>query len=210
MLVWITNNANLHVTWKCIFRISITANFVNEVKLDVVSLDIPGIVLGSSYLYDRKVVFHRFENKYNLFKDGVEYTVRAHHRKLNMSLASAGQMKRLVNSSKNLMLLMITQKNDTMHESFAGSDVKQKVELVDVVNQYGDVFQEPKVLPPKRGIQHKIQLQQDYPLPNIGMYQMSILEILEIKKQVQGLLDKGVICPYTLPYGSPIVLVPKK
>ena len=105
---------------------------------------------------------------------------------------------------------MIKQKNDVEHESFAGCDVKLKVELVDVVNQYGDMFQEPKVLPPKRGIQHEIQLQQDCPLLNIGMYRMSILESLEIKKQVQELLDKGVIRPSTSPCSSPIVLVPKK
>jgi len=79
---------------------------------------------------------------------------------------------------------MIKQKNDTKHESFAGCDVKLKVELVDVVNQYGYMFQEPKGLPPKRGIQHEIQLQQDFPFPNINMYRMSILESLEIKEQV--------------------------
>ena len=105
---------------------------------------------------------------------------------------------------------MIKQKNDTEHESFSGCDVKLKDELVDVVNQYWEMFQEPKGLPPKRGIQHKIQLQPDYPLPNIDMYRMSILESLEIKKQVQELLDKDVIHPSTSPCGSPIVLVPKK
>ena len=72
------------------------------------------------------------------------------------------------------------------------------------------MFQEPKGLPPKRAIQHEIQLQQDCPLPNIGMYRMSVMENVEIKKQIQELLDKGVIIPSTLPCGSPIVLVPKK
>ena len=42
------------------------------------------------------------------------------------------------------------------------------------------------------------------------MYRMPILESLEIKKQVQELLDKDVIHPSTLPHGSPIFLVPKK
>ena len=105
---------------------------------------------------------------------------------------------------------MIKHKNETKRESFAGYDVKMKSKLVDVVNQYGYVFQEPKGLPPKRGILHKIQRQQDCPLPNIGMYRMPILKSLEIKKQVQELLDKGVIRPSTSPCGSPIVLVPKK
>lgn len=39
---------------------------------------------------------------------------------------------------------------------------------------------------------------------------MSVLENAEIKRQVQGLLDKGVIRPSTSPYVSPIVLVPNK
>ena len=48
---------------------------MDEVELDVVPLDICGIVLGSPYLYDRKAVFYREQNKYHLFKDGVENIV---------------------------------------------------------------------------------------------------------------------------------------
>jgi hypothetical protein len=68
------------------------------------------------------------------------------------------------------------------------------------------MFKEPKGLPPKRGVQHEIQLQQDSPLPNIGMYRMSVMENAEIKKQIQELLDKGVIVPSSSPCGSPIVI----
>ena len=50
------------------------------------------------------------------------------------------------------MLLLIKQKNDMEHESFVGYDVKLKDDFFDVVNQYGDMFQEPKALLPKRGI----------------------------------------------------------
>ncbi|MCY6525120.1 hypothetical protein, partial [Actinobacillus pleuropneumoniae] len=39
---------------------------------------------------------------------------------------------------------------------------------------------------------------------------MSIMESLEIKKQIQELLRKGIIHPSTWLCGSPIVLVPKK
>ena len=53
-------------------------------------------------------------------------------------------------------------------------------------------------------------MQQDAPLPNIGMYRLSALENVEIKKQVQELLDQGFIRPSTSSCGSPIVLVRKK
>jgi hypothetical protein len=39
---------------------------------------------------------------------------------------------------------------------------------------------------------------------------MSVVEMIEIKKKVQGLLDQGVISPSSSPFGSPIVMVPKK
>jgi hypothetical protein len=209
-LGWICDNAKLQVTRRCKLRFAITANFIDEVELDVIPLDICGIVLGSPYLYDRKSIFHRHENKDHLFKNGVEYIVRAHTKKMNLSLVNAGQMKRLVNASKNFVLLMIKPKDDIENEVFQGCDAKLKSDLYEVVNQYDEMFKEPKGLPPKRGIQHEIQLQQDCPLPNIGMYRMSVMENAEIKKQIQELLDKGVIVPSTSPCGSPIVLMPKK
>jgi hypothetical protein len=62
-----------------------------------------------------------------------------------------------------------------------------------VVFDYDILFQEPEGLPHKREIQHEIHLQQDAPLPNVGMYRSSIIENAEIKKQVQELIEKGAI-----------------
>ena len=102
----------------------------------------------------------------------MEYNVRAHRQKLNLSLVNVGQMKGLINSSKNFVLLMVKQKSDVENEAFQGCDSRLKYDLVEIANQYDEMFQEPKGFPPKRGIQHEIQLQQDFPLPNIGMYRM--------------------------------------
>jgi hypothetical protein len=209
-LGWICDDDKLQVTRRCKLRFAITANFIDEVELDVIPLDICGIVLGIPYLYDRKAIFHRHENKYHLFKNGVEYIVRAHTKKMNLSLVNVGQMKKLVNVSKNFVLLMIKPKEDIENEAFKGCDTKLKSDLYKIVNQYDEMFKEPKGLPLKRGVQHEIQLQQECPLPNIGMYRMSVMEIAEIEKQIQELLDKGVIVPSSSPCGSPIVLVPKK
>jgi hypothetical protein len=56
------------VTKICKLRFSITANFIDEVELDVIPLDICGIVLGSPYLYDRRAILHRHENIYHCLK----------------------------------------------------------------------------------------------------------------------------------------------
>ena len=64
----------------------------------------------------------------------MEYIVRAQHKKLNLPLVNSGKMKRLVNSSKNFVLLMIKQKNDKDFESFEGCDDRSKSDLFDVVS----------------------------------------------------------------------------
>jgi hypothetical protein len=56
----------------------------------------------------------------------------------------------------------------------------------------------------------EIQLLSDSPLSNIGLYRQSVLEANEVKKQLQELLEQGVIRPSTSPCGSPIIIVPKK
>jgi hypothetical protein len=64
-----------------------------------VPLGIYGIVLGSPYIFERKDIFYRKENKYHIFKEGVEFIVIAHHIKTNVSLVSTRKMKRLMNTS---------------------------------------------------------------------------------------------------------------
>ena len=44
-----------------------------------------------------------------------------------------------------------------------------------MASDYDIWFQEPKGLHPKREIQHEIHLQQDAPLPKVGMYRSSII-----------------------------------
>ena len=107
LLGWIHDKVKLNVTKQCKVKFVITAKLVDEVELDVIPLDICGMVLGSSYLYDRKVVFFCHENKYQITKDGVEYIVRAHQTKINAKLVNIGQMKRMVNSSKGCILMVV-------------------------------------------------------------------------------------------------------
>lgn len=59
-------------------------------------------------------------------------------------------------------------------------------------------------------MEHEIQLISDAPLPNIGMYRNSITKNEEIKWQVTKLLKNGVIKLSSSPYGSLVMLVPKK
>ena len=79
-------NHKLQVTEQCMLSFEITSKFKDRVMCDVVKLDTFGMVLGSPYVYDRKVIFFREQNRYHLFKKGIEYTVYFHPIKEDNSL----------------------------------------------------------------------------------------------------------------------------
>jgi hypothetical protein len=140
----------------------------------------------------------------------VEYIVRAHIMRVNTTLVSAWKMKRLINTNKRYVLMVVREKYVDTSYAFLGCDPYHTHELIDIVSKYDDIFQKPDGLPPKREIQHEIHIQQDSPLLIVGMYRMSVVDMIEIKKKVHGLLDQGVIMLNSCPCGSPIMMVPKK
>jgi hypothetical protein len=125
-LGWVCDKAKLNATKQCRVRFVISSKLIDEVDLDVVSLDICGIVLGSPYLYDRNAIFFRHENKYHLTKGGVEYIVRYHSMRVNTTLVSAGQMKRIINTNKIYVLMVVREKYVGTSDAFQGCDPSHK------------------------------------------------------------------------------------
>jgi hypothetical protein len=96
--------------------------------------------LGRPYFYYRKTIFYKEENKYHLTKYGIEYIVRTHREKTNLSLVSIGQMTRLVNASKKFVLMIVKAKDDDKSKAFKECDPKHKDELVKTISNYDEVF----------------------------------------------------------------------
>jgi hypothetical protein len=65
-------------------------------------------------------------------------------------------------------------------------------------------------MPPKRAIEFKVELQPGTALVAKAPYKMSLVEMKELKVQMQGLLDKGYIHPSTSPWGCSALFVEKK
>ncbi|XP_048570454.1 uncharacterized protein LOC125551359 [Triticum urartu] len=79
-----------------------------------------------------------------------------------------------------------------------------------VVDDFADVFSEPKGLPLRRACDHKIPLIPRAQLVNIRPYRHKPEHKTEIEKQVEELLRSGVIQRSTSPFSSPVILVKKK
>ncbi|KAJ0641390.1 putative nucleotidyltransferase, Ribonuclease H [Helianthus annuus] len=86
-----------------------------------------------------------------------------------------------------------------------------KLEDVNVVNEYPDVFPEDLPgLPPKREVEFKIELNPGAKPVAKAPYRLAPTEMKELMTQLQELLDKGFIKPSVSPWGAPVLFVKKK
>uniref|UniRef100_A0A8R7Q2M0 Reverse transcriptase domain-containing protein n=1 Tax=Triticum urartu TaxID=4572 RepID=A0A8R7Q2M0_TRIUA len=86
--------------------------------------------------------------------------------------------------------------------------VPQPVE--EVLQQFPEVFQEPKGLPPKRLHDHKIPLKEKATPPNSRPYRVPHMQKNELERQVDAMLRDKIIRASESPYSSPAILVMKK
>ena len=84
--------------------------------------------------------------------------------------------------------------------------------VFDVLQDFEDVFLDEVLpgLPPKRGIEHQIDLVPGASLPNRAAYRSNLEETKEIQRQVEDLIKKGYVQESLSPCSVPVLLVPKK
>lgn len=86
------------------------------------------------------------------------------------------------------------------------SEISKQFEL-----EYRDVFSdELSGLPPKRAVDHKIELIPGSTPPSRPTFRLSATELVELKRQLEELLKSNLIRPSKSPFGAPILFVKKK
>ena len=90
-----------------------------------------------------KVIFYREHKKYYLFKDGIEYIIRAHHMKNEGSIVNIGHLKMIVNASSKLTLMSTVASEDQVQ-------VKSNLQLVmvkeDLKGSFSNLYKRSKML----------------------------------------------------------------
>ena len=77
--------------------------------------------------------------------------------------------------------------------------------------EYKDVFSdELPGLPPQRDVHFGIELHLGMSLISMTLHRMALVELQELKVQIQELLDKEFIRLSTSPWGAPVLFSKKK
>ena len=129
-----------------------------------------------------------------------------------ISLVTAKQCSKLISKEGKIVFLMIQlqgKKKTVATTSRQNSSARQQ-QMDKVMEEYGDIFTSPTWVPMHCKFKHSIDLTLGVSLPNGPIYQRSVVENDEIKRQIQDFLQKVHIQFSSLHCRSPIVLVQKK
>ena len=123
-------------------------------------------------------------------------------------LAKKGDMRAL--REPNSMFFVLLCKESLLSTNDLPSTLPSVV--LDLLQAYKNAFPEEVApeLPPKRGIEHHIDLVPRSPLPNRPPYRINPEKTKEIQHQVQELLDKGYVRESFSPCAVPVILVLKR
>jgi hypothetical protein len=88
---------------------------------------------------------------------------------------------------------------------------EKSLKHIRIVCEYPDVFSEELPgMPPDRDIEFSIELLHETAPISKRAYRMDVKDLIELKKQIEELLEKGFIHPSSSPWGAPILYVNKK
>eukprot|EP00253_Pinus_taeda_P027660 PITA_27660 len=191
-------------------------HYKDKIICDIMPMDVCHILLGRPWQYDRKVTHDGVLNCYKFEKDGVRHTlvpIREEKEAAEVNETKALLMsgifflKQVENSEMNYAVVRKTR-TVLLHTEITDLPI----EIQQMLEKFTDIVVEdlPDKLPPKLSISHHIDFIPGASLPNKVAYRMSPKDNEEIRKQVQELLDKGLIRESLSPCAIPTVLAPKK
>jgi hypothetical protein len=212
---WLQKGHRVSVTKQCLVKFKI-GNYHDEILCDVIPMDVCHILLGRPWQYDRNVVHDGRMNTYTLEKDGrIHKLLPIKDKEVKSEVYSTI----LLMSGKELLTEMeknedpqffVVRKLRIVLTSTRVDDLPEEIQ--ELLGEFADIIVDelPRSLPPMRSVSHHIDLIPGANLPNKAAYRLTPQENEEVKRQVQDLLDKGLVRESLSLCVVLIVLSPKK
>ncbi|XP_033139207.1 uncharacterized protein LOC117130500 [Brassica rapa] len=222
-LEWLNEDGEQYVKEQVTVPITI-GRYEDEVVCNVLPMDACHILLGRPWQFDKKAVHDGYTNRHSFEHNGKKITLvplsplEVHQDQIQLKKgreqdskpeASArnsnfyikqGQVRKTLATKKPFLLLVYKESLMASSSSHLAPDIPS--DLKGLLQEFSDVFPEenPKGLPPIRGIEHQIDLVPGASLPNRPAYRTNPVETKELQKQIDDLLDKGYIRESLSPY----------
>ncbi|KAK9689361.1 hypothetical protein RND81_09G054900 [Saponaria officinalis] len=183
-LHWLDGNNGILVKKQALISLKL-GPYEDEVWCDVIPMNACHVLLGRPWQFDRKVEHDGRSNVYVVTKGKAKYHLKPlspnkHHTKpvtKESLFLDAREVEGIIARGEPMYVLVV---RDVGHEK--GNDASVR-ELLD---EFRDVFPKelPNGLPPKRGIEHQIDLISGAALPNKPAYRCNPEEAKELQRQV--------------------------
>lgn len=184
------------------------------VNLMAVPLDDFDLILGNDFLVKARVVVVPYLGGVFIWDKDCPCFIpsvalyghqKKEDRKYNIEIISALQVKTgLKRGDSTFLAAMIEIKPDQF--------VEVPDSVAEILEEFADVMppELPKQLPPRRAVDHKIELEPGARAPAQAPYRMAPSELAELRRQLDELLESGYIQPSKAPYGAPVLFQKKQ
>ncbi|XP_021971560.1 uncharacterized protein LOC110866725 [Helianthus annuus] len=162
------------------------------------------MVLGIQWLLPLGDIIWNFKELTMQFKVGNKSYILKGSQNNKLSFCSLEVMHELLTSERQVVqghiysLKVDEQKDQFQHKTVISN------------NEFDDVFEIPKSLPPHRAYDHRIVLKDENVTISQKPYRYQVAQKDIIENMTKELLDSGVIRGSTSPFAAPVVLVKKK
>jgi len=167
------------------------------------------VILGQDFLKGNKAIVVPFCDEVVLVGQTRTWTFSTHkqRREVKVQHVSALSLEKAMKESD-------METYAVMFKGVEGDGVGMPVraEISDVLAKYADLMPNelPKKLPPRRAVDHSIELEPGKEPLEKRPYRLSGPELEELKRHLKELADAGFIRPSRSPYGAPVLFQRKK
>ncbi|MCO5594355.1 hypothetical protein L7F22_048385 [Adiantum nelumboides] len=188
--------------------------YVDKEDFFISALKHEDVILGAPW-FDRLATSIKFlERKISFKFREKDMYINAQESGSSIPLVNDQAFDKSIKSSVSAHMIFVKDSLNGVDETQVNENrIQVDLELSNFLNQFLDVFIDdiPGELPPKRGDDdHMIELIQGSSPPNKPPYRVSQAQQEETMRQVNELVEKGMVRPSSSPFCSPFLLVQKK
>jgi len=195
---WLQNDHRVIVTEQCKVEMQIDT-YKDAILCDIIPMDVCHILLGRPWKFDQKAIHDGRRNTYTTEKDGNKHTLLPlkgdadkEFLENSIMLISGKELQQEIDKSEELHFAIVGRPKVIL-TSMNLNDFLEEIKAV--LNNFMDIIMDelPNELPLVRSVSHHIDLIPGASLPNKVAYRLTPQENAVFARQVQELMDRGLV-----------------